>query len=71
MKKMPKRTLTTPLNCPFCGEPPGIIPWHGGKQGKRMVSCENPKCYVSPQVSGDTRIMAIEKWNTRKPITGG
>lgn len=53
------------LPCPFCGQPPTIEPWHGGPKSKRMISCENVYCDVSPQVTGNTARKAIERWNTR------
>lgn len=52
------------LPCPFCGGPAEIRPWHGGKPTKKMVSCAEP-CDVGPQVTGETRKEAIQKWNTR------
>lgn len=58
--------------CPFCGEQPAIEPWHGGKPTKRMISCENEECAVSPCVSGETEQGAVERWNrraVRTPLT--
>jgi hypothetical protein len=53
--------------CPFCGVRPEIEPWHGGPKTKRMVACSNEDCDVSPQVTGDTDLLARDKWNRRAP----
>lgn len=55
--------------CPFCGGAAEIEFWHGGKPSKRMVSCSNGNetCEVAPQVTGETKREAIEKWNQRAP----
>jgi hypothetical protein len=51
--------------CPWCGTQPTIQPWHGGRPTKKMIACENEDCHVSPQVTGETRGAALDKWNTR------
>ena len=51
--------------CPFCGSLAQIEFWHGGGPRKRMVSCSNEACHVSPEVSGSTRKAALAKWNHR------
>ena len=53
------------LACPFCGAAPNMEPWHGGGPQKRMISCINDSCYVSPQVSGSTSRVAAKRWNKR------
>jgi Restriction alleviation protein Lar len=51
--------------CPFCGSQPIIEPWHGGGPQKRMISCDDVSCSVSPSVTGSTRKRALEAWNYR------
>lgn len=51
--------------CPFCGDYPVMQKWHGGKPSKRMISCVNLHCYVSPQVTGETPKKAAHHWNFR------
>lgn len=53
--------------CPFCGVRPTIEPWHGGAKTKRMVACSNDDCDVQPQVTGETNLLARDKWNRRAP----
>lgn len=63
-----RQTLLTPgdaFGCPFCGEQPAIEPWHGGGPDKKFISCGNEQCEVAPQVSGETRSLALAAWNTR------
>lgn len=52
--------------CPWCGVQPTVQPWHGGRPTKKMVACNNEDCDVGPQVTGQTRKAALERWNTRK-----
>ncbi len=54
-----------PLECPFCGEKPKVEPWHGGAKTKRAVNCDNDNCHVQPMVTGNTRKVAVDRWNTR------
>lgn len=51
--------------CPFCGEYPSIQPWHGGRNSKRMIACENDDCTVQPSVTGETKGQALASWNIR------
>jgi len=53
--------------CPFCGSSPEIQFWHGGKPTKRLISCSNPECDVSPKVTGETERAAIASWERRAP----
>lgn len=60
-----------PKPCPFCGEVPDVVPWHGGGPDKHMVCCSNHNCAVLPSVSGDTRKKAVAVWNCRTDPTPG
>ena len=54
------------LPCPFCGEQPTICFWHGGGPQKKLIECSNdPECDVQPSVTGNTRRIALERWNSR------
>lgn len=55
-----------PLDCPFCGLPPEVEPWHGGGKRKHAVSCPHDVCEASPMVTGHTKRIAILKWNRRE-----
>jgi len=59
--------LSQALACPFCGEQPLIVPWHGGGPRKRNVFCANDTCLVQPGVCGTTENRALENWNYRPP----
>jgi hypothetical protein len=52
--------------CPFCGHSPQIEPWHGGGPQKRIITCSSDDCFVSPMVTGTTRIRALAAWNHRE-----
>lgn len=52
--------------CPFCGtQNIELKPWHGGLPTKRWVGCGNDDCHVQPSVTGDTRAIAVRRWNRR------
>ena len=53
------------LSCPFCGEAPILVPWHGGGPKKRNLLCRNVRCPVAPSVCGSTEARALSAWNTR------
>ena len=53
--------------CPFCGSPPSIQYWHGGRPSKRMIMCSADDCAVSPGVTGETKREAIAVWERRAP----
>ncbi|MBX3502833.1 MAG: Lar family restriction alleviation protein [Alphaproteobacteria bacterium] len=57
--------LDSALPCPFCGEPPILVPWHGGGPRKRNLMCWNDACGVEPSVCGSTEAVAIAMWNKR------
>lgn len=59
------------LPCPFCGTLPIIEPWHGGRPTKKMISCDNLHCAVAPQVTGQNKSEAVERWNKRAPSGTG
>lgn len=52
--------------CPFCGMQPYIEFWHGGRPSKRMIQCRY--CDVGPQVTGETKAEALDRWNMRAPM---
>ena len=53
--------------CPFCGSPPEMEFWHGGKPTKRMIACSGDDCEVNPMVTGETEREAIKHWSRRTP----
>lgn len=55
------------LPCPFCGSQAVIEFWHGGRPSKRMLGCGArwTTCDVGPSVTGETKAMAIARWNCR------
>ena len=53
------------LPCPFCGEQPIIVPWHGGGPKKRRVFCYSDVCVIQPAACESTEAKAIRAWNTR------
>lgn len=53
------------LPCPFCGQAPILVPWHGGGPRKRNLMCRNDVCPVEPSVCGETETKALRAWNTR------
>jgi hypothetical protein len=57
---------TTPLPCPFCGEPAEFILWCDNPRGK--LGCNNNYCTALPAVVDYVNEEAlIAAWNTRKP----
>jgi len=53
-----------PLPCPFCGSVPIVA------TGVRTtIRCESRACPVEPSVTSDRSRRAVERWNTRAPIT--
>jgi hypothetical protein len=54
------------LPCPFCGQAPEVVPWHGGGPRKTSVHCDNDTCVATPGVIGPTRAGAIRRWNIRR-----
>lgn len=53
------------LTCPWCGDTPKMVPWHGGGPRKTMVSCHNDHCHVSPGVCAPNAAKAARRWNNR------
>lgn len=51
--------------CPFCGDKPVLVPWHGGKPTKMMVMCRSDQCAVGPMVTGENLPQATRRWNGR------
>lgn len=55
--------------CPWCGQRPEIVPWHGGGPNKTMVSCVNEMCAANPSVTAEGKRKAVALWNERKEST--
>lgn len=52
--------------CPFCGCWPMAEPWHGGSATKALVGCNAARCFVRPEVTGETPGEAAKHWNARR-----
>jgi hypothetical protein len=50
--------------CPWCGHVPEMVRWHGGRPGKRLISCVNDACYTQPSCTGETPAIAAARWNS-------
>jgi hypothetical protein len=55
------------LGCPFCGNAPMIVPWHGGGPRKRMIMCRDDECAIGPMHADSTEARAVAAWNRRAP----
>lgn len=68
----------TPLPCPFCGEPPRLLPTDPSREGNGWgaVACGNQRCPAQPRVDdydvendkGGTPAhlaAAVRRWNQR------
>ena len=62
-----KSTVEILVVCPFCGHKPTVEPWHGGGPNKHAVGCDNRRCHATPMVVGNTKAVAIRRWNKRTP----
>lgn len=51
--------------CPFCGNNPEAVPWHGGGPRVTRVSCVGEECAVTPSTVGSTPREAVASWNRR------
>lgn len=51
--------------CPFCGDQPVLVPWHGGRKTKRNIMCRSDACWVQPSFCGDSEDEALAGWNIR------
>lgn len=62
-----KKRLPELLQCPFCGSPVEVEPWHGGGPLKTMIQCSEgaDSCAVGPSACADTPEQAANEWNTR------
>ena len=57
------------LPCPFCGGEAELVRQHSGVSDKiYIVSCKNEECEASLGHFCESKEMAIESWNTRKPM---
>lgn len=70
--------MAEPLNCPFCGKKPEVLPSRPDLDGNAWgaVACCNKRCAVQPFVEDGSRIsddrgsnaykaLAIKRWNRR------
>lgn len=56
--------MTTPLPCPFCGEPPEYSPRVESPHWPESVECY--QCWIAFRTGEHGVADAVEKWNTRK-----
>ena len=58
-------STVTPLPCPFCGGK--ATPTSYGGTGN-FVSCVANPCTIKPFSWGDTKAVAVARWNTRASV---